>query len=190
MTTVLLNLHNVGLIELSSMILAMGMFYGGLAQLIVGMMEWKKGNTFGTTAFASYGLFWISFVTLLILPKMGLGIVAAAPEEMAWFLGLWGVFTLVMFFGTLRTTRALQFVFASLALLFFMLAIADASGSDPIKVAAGAVGLVCGASAIYTGMAQVLNESNGKEVLPLFPIISQKPSKQTSTTSETERSGK
>ncbi|MCE5296358.1 MAG: acetate uptake transporter [Euryarchaeota archaeon] len=182
MTTVLLNLHNIGTIELSSMILAMGIFYGGLAQLIVGMMEWRKGNTFGTTAFASFGLFWISFVTLLILPKTGLGI-AATPEEMAWFLALWGVFTLMMFFGTLRTTRALQFVFGSLAVLFFMLALADATGSDAIKVAAGAIGLVCGASAIYTGMAQVLNESNGKVMLPLFPVT-QKATKEQSTSSE------
>src|SRR5207249_7636307 len=71
MTTVLLNLHNAGLYELNSMILAMGIFYGGLAQIIAGIMEWKKGNTFATTAFISYGLFWLSLVGLIVLPKIG-----------------------------------------------------------------------------------------------------------------------
>src|SRR5512136_1515995 len=72
LTTVLLNIHNAGYYELNSMILAMGIFYGGLAQIIAGIMEWKKNNTFGTTAFTSYGLFWLTLVGLLFLPKLGL----------------------------------------------------------------------------------------------------------------------
>src|SRR4051812_18246119 len=72
MTTVLLNLHNAGFYELNSMILAMGLCYGGAAQIVAGLMEWKKGNTFGTTAFLSYGFFWLSLVTLLLLPKWGI----------------------------------------------------------------------------------------------------------------------
>src|SRR5437660_4429657 len=71
MTTVLLNLHNAGFYELNSMILAMGICYGGAAQIIAGVMEWKKGNTFATTAFVSYGLFWLSLVALILLPKLG-----------------------------------------------------------------------------------------------------------------------
>src|SRR6201989_312194 len=71
MTTVLLNLHNAGFYELNTMILAMGIFYGGVAQIIAGIMEWKKGNTFATTAFTSYGLFWLSLVGLIVLPKFG-----------------------------------------------------------------------------------------------------------------------
>ncbi|HYA33513.1 MAG TPA: acetate uptake transporter, partial [Candidatus Bathyarchaeia archaeon] len=71
-TTVLLNLSNAGYFALGSMILAMGIFYGGLAQVIAGIMEWKKNNTFGMTAFLSFGLFWLSLVTLLVLPKLGL----------------------------------------------------------------------------------------------------------------------
>src|ERR1035441_9192015 len=66
MTTVLLNLHNAGFLELNSMILAMGICYGGIAQVLAGIMEWKKNNTFGTTAFISYGFFWLSLVTLEI----------------------------------------------------------------------------------------------------------------------------
>ena len=96
MTTVLLNLHNAGLFKLGSMILAMGIFYGGLAQVAAGIMEWKKGNTFGTTAFTSYGFFWLSLVALIVMPKMGL---IAAPEKSAMvaYLIMWGIFTAVLF---------------------------------------------------------------------------------------------
>src|SRR5512136_3301191 len=70
MTTVLLNIHNAGFFPVSDMIIAMGLFYGGIAQIIAGLMEFKKGNTFGTTAFTSYGLFWISLVALWLLPHL------------------------------------------------------------------------------------------------------------------------
>ena len=81
MTTVLLNLHNAGLFGLGTMILAMGICYGGMAQVLAGIMEWRKGNTFGTTAFCSYGLFWLSLVALLVMPKMGWG---SAPGTRRW----------------------------------------------------------------------------------------------------------
>jgi uncharacterized protein len=89
MTTVLLNLHNAGFYELNSMILAMGICYGGLAQIIAGIMEWKKGNTFATTAFTSYGLFWLSLVVLIVLPKVGWG-TATNDTAMAAYLAMWG----------------------------------------------------------------------------------------------------
>lgn len=103
MTTVLLNLHNAGFIELGSMILAMGIFYGGLAQIIAGIQEWKKNNTFGATAFTSYGVFWLTLVGLLVLPKMGLAD-ASSGNAMAAYLFMWGLFTAVMFIGTLERT--------------------------------------------------------------------------------------
>src|SRR5512136_2403249 len=80
MTTVLLNIHNAGFYAMNTMILAMGIFYGGIAQVIAGLMDWKKNNTFGTTAFLSYGLFWLTLVALLILPKWT-GI--AGPDQTA-----------------------------------------------------------------------------------------------------------
>jgi succinate-acetate transporter protein len=169
MTTVLLNLHNAGAFGLSTAILAMGIFVGGLAQVIAGMMEWKKGNTFGTTAFTSYGFFWLALVGLLILPELGIG-EAADKTTMAWFLGLWGVFTAVLFIATLRMNRALQFVFASLALLFFTLALGDALNDPTITQVAGYIGIVCGLSAMYTALAQVLNEVYGRELVPLGPV--------------------
>jgi hypothetical protein len=170
MTTVLLNLHNAGFIALDTMILSMGIFYGGLAQIIAGIMEWKKGNTFAATAFTSYGMFWLSLVALIALPHAGLGLTAPSGYSVPAYLAAWGVFTLVLFIGTLRLNRALQVVFATLTILFFMLAAGDALGSATIGRAAGWVGLLCGASAIYTGLAQVLNEVYGKTVWPLGPV--------------------
>jgi hypothetical protein len=169
MTTVLLNLHNAGLYKLGAMILGMGICYGGAAQIIAGIMEWKKNNTFGTTAFCSYGLFWLSLVFLLVAPKVGWAD-ATEPPAMAAYLFMWGLFTLVMFFGTLRFNRALQIVFASLALLFFLLALGDITGSAAVTRLAGYEGIFCGFSAIYTALAQVLNEVYGTTILPLGPV--------------------
>jgi succinate-acetate transporter protein len=169
MTTVLLNIHNAGFYEMNSMILAMGMFYGGIAQVIAGIIEAKKNNTFGLTAFTSYGFFWLSLVGLLVLPKLGLA-AAASESAMIAYLSIWGVFTFLLFFGTLRLNRALQFVFASLTILFFLLVAGDITGNATVKQLAGYEGIVCGASAIYTGIANLLNEMYGKTVLPIGPV--------------------
>lgn len=166
MTTVLLNLHNAGCYEINSMILAMGLCYGGIAQVIAGILEWKKNNTFGTTAFTSYGLFWLSLVAMLVLPKLG---VAAATDNTAKaaYLAMWGLLTAALFVGTLRLNRALQVVFASLTILFLLLALGDYTDNAGLIRIAGYEGLFCGFSAIYTGLAQVLNEVCGKTLLPL-----------------------
>jgi succinate-acetate transporter protein len=169
MTTVLLNLHNAGVFPLGSMILAMGIFYGGIAQIIAGIMEWKKGNTFGTVAFTSYGLFWLTLVGLLVMPEIGWG-AGNTNAAMASYLFIWGIFTLVMFFGTLKISKTLQFVFLSLAILFFLLGIGDITGNAVVKLIAGIEGIICGLSAIYTGLGTVLNETHGKVIWPLGPV--------------------
>ncbi|MBM3114748.1 acetate uptake transporter [Jeongeupia naejangsanensis] len=166
MTTVLLNVHNVGWIPLGSMILAMGLFYGGLAQVIAGVMEWKKGNTFGTVAFTSYGMFWLSLVALLVMPKLG-WVEAQNADGMGAYMLMWGLFTLCLFVGTLRASLASRVVFGTLTILFFLLAAAEFTGSVALTRCAGVVGLVCGASAFYTAIAEVLNETYGRTVLPL-----------------------
>jgi len=168
MTTVLLNLHNAGLFNLGTMILGMGIFYGGIAQVIAGIMEWKKGNTFGTIAFTSYGLFWLSLVALLVMPKE-MGAKNDNAAIVAYFI-MWGVFTLCLFFGTLKATRAMQFIFASLTVLFFMLAISTITGNAVITTITGIEGVICGLSSIYTAAALVLNEVFGKVVLPVGPV--------------------
>lgn len=166
MTTILLNIHNAGGFAFGSTIFAMGLTIGGISQVIAGIMEWKKNNTFGTTAFTAYGFFWISLVLVLFLPKMGY---APAPDknEMAAYLALWGLFTLFMFIGTFRINVALQLVFGTLVILFFLLAIEKITGSESLKVFAGYIGILCGLLAFYASVAQVLNEVYGKTVLPL-----------------------
>lgn len=165
MTTVLLNIHNAGFYPLTSMILAMGIFYGGLAQLIAGLQEWKMGNTFGATAFTSYGCFWLTLVGLMNFPQQGFA--ADSGVSMAAYLTMWGVFTLFMFVGTLRLNRSLQIIFGSLVVLFFLLALGKATGSETLTRLAGFEGIFCGASAIYGAFAQILNEVYGRTVLPL-----------------------
>ncbi len=170
LTTVLLNLHNAGFYGLDTMILAMGIFYGGIAQVIAGIMEWKKGNTFATTAFTSYGLFWLSLVGIIVLPEAKMGVLKPDAIAMSAYLAMWGGFTGVLFIGTLKLSRALQAVFLTLTILFFMLAIGHALGGDAgatLKTIAGYEGIVCGVLAIYTGLAQVLNEVYGRTIWPL-----------------------
>jgi len=165
----LLNFKNAGIIEISSMILAMGIFYGGLAQVIAGIIEAKKNNTFGLTAFTSYGFFWLSLVGLIVIPSLG-WIPKPSEASMSAYLGMWGLFTFLMFFGTLKLNKALQFVFGSLTILFVLLAISDGTGNKSLGQFAGYEGIICGLSAIYTGIAQVLNELYGKTVLPIGPV--------------------
>lgn len=166
-TTVLLNLHNAGLYILGPMILSMGIFYGGIAQIIAGIMEYKKGNSFGTTAFTSYGLFWLTLVFLNIFPNTGLWPVASGTIELGSYLLLWGIFTLLMFFGTLNRNRALQVVFLTLAILFFLLAIGNFLNIPLIITIAGFEGILCGSSAIYLAIAEILNETYARTILPI-----------------------
>lgn len=166
MTTVLLNLHNAGFYEMNSMILAMGLFYGGIAQVIAGIFEYKKNNTFGMTAFISYGFFWLTLVGLILMGKWG-WISSASEPAMVAYLILWGIFTLLLFFGTRKLNKALQFVFATLTILFFLLALGDATKNISITHFAGYEGIICGGSAIYAATAALLNELYGKTVLPL-----------------------
>ena len=170
MTTVLLNLHNAGLYEMNSMILSMGIFYGGLAQIIAGILEFKKNNTFGMTAFISYGFFWISLVALIFMAKWG-WITATPGPALISYLVMWGIFTLLLFVGTLKINKALQLVFGTLTILFFLLAIGDALKSASVTHLAGYEGILCGSLAIYTGIANLLNEVYGYTVLPLGPVI-------------------
>lgn len=168
MTTILLNLHNAGFYELNSMIIGMGIFMGGLAQIFAGLQEWKKNNTFGATAFTAYGGFWLSLVALWILPKTAFGASYKSSENaVAWYLLLWGIFTLFMFIGTLRLNRVLQIIFLSLTILFFLLAISDFTENAGLRIFAGYEGIFCGLSALYGCVAQVLNEVYGKIVLPV-----------------------
>jgi succinate-acetate transporter protein len=168
LTTVLLNLHNAGFYELNSMIIGMGIFVGGIAQIFAGLQEWRMNNTFGATAFTAYGSFWLSLVVLWVLPKTSFGAAFKSSEDgVAWYLVMWGLFTLFMFVGTLKLSRVLQTIFLSLTVLFFLLAISDFTDNASLRAFAGYEGIFCGLSAFYGSVAQVLNEVYGRTVLPL-----------------------
>jgi succinate-acetate transporter protein len=175
MTTVLLNLHNAGLFEVGAMILAMGFFYGGIAQVIAGIMEFRKNNTFGLTAFTSYGSFWLTLGFIWLITGVGSTTGAGIfPRESAdyigWYLFMWGLFTAWMFLNTLNKNRALQVVFGTLVILFWLLAIGDWTGNETITKIAGWEGIVCGASAIYLAAAEVFKETYGREILPIGEV--------------------
>jgi len=169
LTTILLSAHNAGLIALDAAIVAMALFYGGASQIIAGIFEWRKANTFASTAFISYGAFWLTIAGIVLLPKLGL---AEKPNgtTMAAYLGLWGLISFILFIGTLRLNRALQVVFFLLWVAFALLALGDLTGAAVLTKIGGWEGIVLGFAAMYTGLAQVLNEVYGRVVWPLGPV--------------------
>lgn len=182
MTTVLLNIANAfpdNAYGALPMVIAMGIFFGGLAQVIAGILEFKKGNTFGMVAFSSYGFFWLTFATIVLLPFIYPGTPAVTNQALCAYLFMWGLFTFGMFFGTLKANRALQVVFATLFILFWLLALGHGlqtqggdnvtTGKNIVKIA-GCEGILCGFSAVYLAMAEVINEANGTTILPIGPI--------------------
>lgn len=168
MTTILLNIHNAGMYELDAMIMGMGIFMGGIAQIFAGLQEWKKNNTFGATAFTAYGSFWLSLVALWLIPATSFGAAFKSSETaMGWYLLLWGVFTFFMFIATLKLNRLLQVIFLTLTVLFFLLSAAVFTENASLHTVAGYEGIICGLSAFYGCVAQVINEVYGKKVFPL-----------------------
>ena len=165
MTTILLNIHNAGFFELNAMIMGMGIFFGGTQQVIAGIMEWKKGNIFGMSAFMSYGFFWLSLVALWILPL--LGVTKPDANSMGCYLGLWGFFTLAFFIGSLNGNTIGKFIFGSLVILFFLLSAAFFSGNKTILTIAGYEGILCGFFAFYEAVAIIINEKLGRKLFPL-----------------------
>jgi len=166
MTTILLSLHNAGITGLTSPIVAMAVFYGGLAQLIVGLMEWKKNNTFGMVTFGSFGLFWISFAGILVLPALGLA-TAPTPVDLAAFLSVWGILIIGLFICSLKMHRLLQVTLAMVVLLVVFLVAANLSGSHLVHTVAGITGIIAGGLALYMGIGAVINEIYGSRVLPV-----------------------
>ena len=157
MTTVLLNLHNAGIIEMSVMILSMGFAMGGLAQIIAGILEYKAGNTFTATAFTAYGHFWWSLVLILILPGfIGFEVSGAG---MGAYLMLWCIFTAAMFTGALKKNKDTCLLFGSLTLLFLLLAIHHFTGEHTVGMIAGFEGIFCGSIALYMSFKDIIRTS-------------------------------
>src|SRR5271157_2130593 len=168
LTTVILSLINAGVLPKGGepVVLPLAFAFGGLIQMIAGMMEFRTGNTFGTTAFLSYGAFWWWFALLVLLGGHGVLDLTQAGSTIAVTLIGWGVFTLYMWIATFRLTKALWWVFLTLWITFFLLGFGDLLGAHGVAQAGGWAGLVCGLLAMYTSFALVTNSTFGKTVLP------------------------
>jgi succinate-acetate transporter protein len=175
LTTFILSLINAGILSEAhiGIVIGLAVAYGGIAQFVAGMWEFRSGNTFGATAFTSYGAFWISFAALLI----GVGINPGnAPDNMAlgYYLLGWGIFTALMTLASLRTNAATALVFVLLAATFIVLAIGKFQNATGITNLGGYLGLATAAAAAYTSLAGVLAGVNGgKNILPVFPLTKQ-----------------
>lgn len=163
-TLILFSLHIAGFFALNAMVIATAIFYGGLAQIIAGILHWRRNNTFGFTAFISFGFFWLSIAGILILPALGWA-KTAYSEAMAVYFFAWGFISLLLFTATLRLGTALQFLFALLTLFFILLAFADLTLKTNIRQFSGYTGIIGGLTAIYTGTAYLLNDVYRKIVL-------------------------
>jgi succinate-acetate transporter protein len=168
-TTMLLSLINANLISPKGVgvVLGVAIAYGGVAQLLAGMWEFRTGNTFGAVAFSSYGAFWISFYFILKVVPTGL----VTPHAVSAYLWVWGGFTAYMFVASLRTTGAIALVFVLLAVTYFLLAIGDmGSGHTSITHAGGYVGIATAVAAYYASFAAVVNSTFGRVMLPVIPL--------------------
>ena len=164
LTTWLLSMIHIGWFTggAMNMVVAVALAYGGTAQIIAGIMELPRGNTFGCTAFISYGSFWWSFCLYVLFLH------DKVPDAfVGWYLFMWGVFTLYMWFASLRTSRALQLVFLALWITFFLLAVYEWTGITALHVAGGYTGLITAALAFYLSAAEVINETHQRTVLPI-----------------------
>ena len=166
LTTILLNIHNAGFYPIDTMIMGMGIFFGGFAQFCAGIMEWKKGNMFGSVAFMSYGSFWLSLV-FLWMGSLVLDLQQPDNVSMGCYLFMWGLFTFVFFIQTLKGKTVGKILFFSLFVLFMLLAIYNFTGNVIIGKIAGYEGIICGFIAFYEASAIMINDKYSKEVLPV-----------------------
>ncbi len=175
MTTFLLMLFKIGALSGThvGIMIGLALAYGGITQFAAGMWEFRSGNTFGATAFSSFGAFWVSFAFILI----GVGITTGnAPDGVAigWYELAWGIFTVLMMLASFRTNLATAAVFVLLAATFIVLALGDLNANTNLTNVGGYLGLATAAVAWYTALAGVLASLNsGKNILPVFPLSKQ-----------------
>jgi uncharacterized protein len=171
LTTFVLSMFNAGLVSHAGepVVLGLALAYGGIAQVLAGMWEFRTGNTFGAVAFTSFGAFWLSFWALLTFFAGDIPTEHAAAA-IGLYLIAWGIFTTYMFVASLRTTAAVALVFLLLAVTFFLLGIGNANESNGVIEAGGWFGLATAVAAWYASFAAVTNSTFGRTVLPVRPL--------------------
>jgi succinate-acetate transporter protein len=172
MTTMVLSCYNANFLNQKTLlvVLPLALAYGGLAQLLAGMWEFRKGNTFGATAFSSYGAFWLSYYFLVreVVPAAG-----TAPQfndALGLYLLAWGIFTAYMTVAALRVSGAVLSVFVFLTITYALLCAGQFASSMSLIKAGGWVGLITAAAAWYTSFAGVTAYTFKRPVLPVFPL--------------------
>jgi len=173
LTTFVLSSSNAGLFKVNAIVIGLAFFYGGLVQLLAGLQEFKAGNTFGATAFCSFGGFWLAFGATLtpafnVVGAYG-GDTPAFHTALGYFLLGWTIFTAWMFLASLRTNLALMGVFLFLALAFLALTIGFLGGGTLWIQIGGWLGIITALIAWYTALAGVLASSKSVFALPTFP---------------------
>jgi succinate-acetate transporter protein len=172
MTTFVLSMYNANLVSHASeaVVLGLALAYGGIAQLLAGMWEFRTGNTFGAVAFSSYGAFWISFFVLIQFEAGGIKDAAALGHGVGLYLWAWGIFTTYMFVASLRTTAAVSLVFLLLAITFILLGAGNSGANTNVIKWGGYIGLATAAAAWYASFAAVANSTFGRTILPVVPL--------------------
>jgi succinate-acetate transporter protein len=172
MTTFVLSMFNAKLVGAGGepIVFGLALTYGGLAQLLAGMWEFKTGNTFGAVAFTSFGAFWLSFWAFVQFFEKSVP-PADAGHAVGLYLIAWGIFTTYMFVASLRTTAAIALVFLLLAVTFFLLGIGNSGAHPNIVKAGGWVGLATAAVAWYASFVAVTNSTFRRTVLPVKPLM-------------------
>ncbi len=172
LTTFLLSLVNAGVMpkDTEAVVLGVALAYGGLTQLLAGMWEFRKGNVFGATVFASYGAFWLSFWAFLTFFAKGIP-AAHVGVAVGWYLIAWAVFTGLMFIASLRTTAVLATLFAVVTVVFVLLALGAMSGSHLLTTVGGIFGLLAAGLAWYLCVAAVTASTFGRPILPNRPLV-------------------
>src|SRR4051794_36437102 len=169
LTTFVLSMMNSGLVSDAGVpvVLGLALAYGGAAQLLAGMWEFRTGNTFGAVAFTSYGAFWISFWAFEQFYAKEITDKVALGNAVGLFLIAWGIFTAYMFVASLRTSVAISVVFLLLATTFILLGIGDAEANKSITHIGGYFGIATAIAAWYASFAAVTNSTFGRIVLPV-----------------------
>jgi uncharacterized protein len=182
-TTFMLSLINAGLVGvqhvapgggLLPMVAALALAYGGVAQFVAGLWEFRTGNTFGAVAFCSYGAFWISF--FFIVQSAGKNVPTVLFSGLGLYLWMWGIFTAYMFIASLRTTGAVAIVFLLLAITFIILGIGNSALAGTHNVTNGTIklggyiGIITALAAWYASFAAVINSTFGRVLMPVVPL--------------------
>jgi uncharacterized protein len=185
LTTFVFSLVNAGIIQqgedpaqqIVNLFLPLALFYGGLAQLIAGLFEFRTGNTFALTGFVSYGAFWISLAVLNLMARQGIIAETRLAEAQGWFFLGWTIFTAIMLIATFGLNVGLMVTFVLLLLTFILLTIGDLAGGPPaggtgllFVQLGGYVGIITAIAAWYVAAADVINDTLGREVLPVGPL--------------------